>query len=138
VKRILAKAAPPPKSERWKWIGYVGLVLAELFYLGIVIGIFASAESKFQTICFSILVTIYNAIASVGSVLVNIAFRLGQQMNTIHGDLGRSLKFKIPITDQYEFKKTLDKLDKKAAIHLVVLSIGGVIALWHLVAAIIQ
>ena len=101
-------------------------------------GLFTAANSKFEDIVFAVLVLIYNSAGSVGSALGMGIVQLLYSNAVAHGEIMRSLNTKASVTDVDEAAKTISNLTVKGVIHNVSIGIGTLIALWHLVTAIVR
>src|SRR5437763_2056589 len=102
VQRTLEKATER-KSRAWqRWLRYSWKVFVELVYLALVIGVFSVASTKFEIIVLAILVMIYNTIKTVGGgVVVSFAY-LGCELENAYGEIGRSLRLKVPVSPARE------------------------------------
>ena len=136
VQRNLERATEN-KRKRWlRILSFVWHVLIELMYLAIVWG--AVYCRKFEDIVFAVLVLIYNSAGSVGSALGMGKVQLLYSNAVAHGEIMRSLNTKASVTDVDEAAKTISNLTVKGVIHNVSIGIGTLIALWHLVTAIVR
>jgi len=137
VRRALDKETES-KSKSWrKRIGYAWSALEEIAYLALVFGMFFVATSKFETIVFASLVLIYNtttvAVGGVGLVSLTLMYRIEENL----GQIGRALKLKMPVGPANEAARQLTKTATTVLIHNISIGVGGLIAIWHLVAAIL-
>jgi hypothetical protein len=134
VERVLRKTL----KERW-WraaLRYLWRVLVEIIYLILVIGAFSVTSSKFEIVVVGILVLIYNA-ASVGASLTSFTFcYFVAGMQKVYGDIGRSLKLRIPMAPEKGAEKTLNTASVNLMIHNVSLGLGSFVALWKFVNAV--
>lgn len=138
VKRALEKETES-KSKSWrKRLGYAWSGFEELVYLALVFGIFSVATSKFETIVLASLVLIYNsttvAVRGVGLVSLTLMYRIEENF----GQVGRALKLKMPVGPANEAARQLTKTATTALIHYASIGIGSLIAIWHLVAAVVS
>jgi hypothetical protein len=134
VERLLRKNL----KERWWRAGlkYLWIVFVELIYLALVIGAFSVASTKFEIVVVGILVLIYNA-ASVSAGLTSFVFcYFVVGMHKVYGDIGRSLKLRIPIAPEKDAEKTLNTASVNMMIHNVSLGLGSFVALWKFVNAV--
>jgi hypothetical protein len=134
VERVLRKTL----KERW-WraaLRYLWRVFVEIIYLTLVIGAFSVASTKFEIVVVGILVLIYNA-ASVSASLTSFTFcYFVVGMHKVYGDIGRSLRLKIPIAPEKDAEKTLNIASVNLMIHNISLGLGSFVALWKLVNAV--
>jgi hypothetical protein len=138
VQRALEKETKS-KAQPWRrGMFYAWSVLSELFYLAIVVGVFSAATSKFETVVFSALVMIYNAVTSRISGIGLAAIYLMYRLEEAYGEIGRALGLKVPTAPAREAAKQTTKSGAVALIHNISVGIGSLIALWHLVAAILS
>ena len=138
VQRALEKETKS-KARSWRReMFYAWSVLSELIYLAIVVGIFSAATSKFETVVFSALVMIYNAVTSRISGIGLGAIYLMYRLEEAYGDIGRALGLKVPTAPAREAAKQTTRSGAAALIRNVSIGIGSLIALWHLVAAILS
>jgi hypothetical protein len=122
-----------PRKLRLAWN-----VLAELIYLAIVLGLFSVASSEFEIVVFAALVLIYNSVVFVGAgISMGVAY-VTHNLEAVYGELGRALRLKVPISRTDEGKKLIDDLTVPNLIHYVSIGIGNLIAMWHLIAAILR
>jgi hypothetical protein len=138
VKRTLEKETES-KSKSWrKRLGYAWSGFEELVYLALVLGIFSVATSKFETIVFAGLILIYNtsrlAVGGVGLVSLTLMYRIEENL----GQVGRALKLKMPVGPANEAARQLSKTTVTVLIHSISMGVGGLIAIWHLVASILS
>jgi hypothetical protein len=137
VERALEKET---KSKAHPWgrgMFFAWCVLSEIIYLAIVVGVFSAATSKFETVVFSALVMIYNAVTSRISGIGLGAIYLMYRLEEVYGEIGRTLGLKVPVAPAREAAKQISKSGGAALIHNVSIGIGSLIALWHLIAAIL-
>jgi hypothetical protein len=113
-------------------------VLAELIYLAIVVGLFFVASSDFETVVLAALVLIYNSLVFVTAGVGMGVVYLTHNLEAVYGELGRTLRLKVPISRTEEGKKLIEDLTVPNLIHYVSIGIGSIIALWHLVTAILR
>jgi hypothetical protein len=134
VERVLRKTL----KERW-WraaLRYLWRVFVEIIYLILVIGAFSVTSTKFEIVVVGILVLIYNA-ASVGAGLTSFTFcYFVAGMHKVYGDIGRSLRLRIPIAPEKDAEKTLNTASVNMMIHNLSLGIGSFVAFWKLVNAV--
>jgi hypothetical protein len=127
------------KAQPWRRGMFYGWsVLSELFYLAIVVGVFSAATSKFETVVFSALIMIYNAVTSRISGVGLAAIYLMYRVEEAYGEVGRALGLKVPVSPAKEAAKQVSKSTVAALIHNISIGIGSLIALWHLVTAILS
>jgi hypothetical protein len=131
VERVLRKTL----KERW-WraaLRYLWRVFVEIIYLILVIGAFSVATTKFEIIVVGILVLIYNAVrVSSGWISFTFCyFVLG--LHKVYGDIGRSLKLRIPMAPEKDAEKTLNTASVNMMIHNVSVALGSLFALWKIV-----
>ncbi|HXX20885.1 MAG TPA: hypothetical protein VEJ46_15885 [Candidatus Acidoferrum sp.] len=132
-KATRVKVRPWRRSLFWVWC-----FLSELLYLAIVIGLFVAASSKFEVLAFAVLVMIYNAISSrVSGIGLGLAW-LAYRVEEAYGEIGRTLKLKVPVFSVDEVQKQLERSKLTILIHNVSIGIGSLIALWHLVMAMLS
>lgn len=116
VRRALEKET---KSKAHPWrrgMLYAWSVLSELIYLAIVVGIFSAATSKFETVVFSALVMIYNAVTSrIGGIIG--AIYLMYRVEDAYGEIGRTLGLRIPVAPAGEAAKQFGRSGIVALIH---------------------
>jgi len=137
VQRTLEKETES-KVRHWRrGMSYAWSVLSELIYLAIVIGLLSAATSKFETMVFSVLIIIYNAVTSRMSVIGLGTVYLMYRIEEAYGEVGRALRLKVPVSPARQAAKQVTKSTVAALIHNVSIGIGSLIALWHLVAAIL-
>jgi len=138
VQRALEKETKS-KARPWRRaMFYAWSVLAELIYLAIVVGVFSAATSKFETVVFSSLVMIYNAVTSrIGGIGIG-AIYLMYRIEEAYGEIGRTLGLRLPVAPAREAAKQLSRSGIAALIHNISIGIGSLIALWHLVGAILS
>ena len=106
--------------------------------MAIILGIFSVATSTFETVVFSALVMIYNAVSSrIGGVGLG-AIYLMQRVEEAYSEIGRAVGLKVSVSPAKEFGKQVTKAGIAAVIHNIFLGIGSLIALWHLVGAILS
>jgi hypothetical protein len=138
VQRNLEKATEKKRQRWFRILRYARHVLVELVYVTIVWGVFTAANSKFEEIVFAVLVMIYNSVGSVGSALGMGVVQLLYSNAAAHGEFMRSLNAKASVTEVNEAAKTVSVLTVEVLIHNVSIGIGTLIALWHLVTAIVR
>ena len=138
VQRALDKETRS-KFQSWRTgLSYVWSVLVELIYLILVVALFSAATSKFETLVFSVLVMIYNAVTSrLSGIGVGLSYLLYRGEET-HGEIGRALKLKVPVAPSVEVAKQIRKSTVMAAIHQAAVGIGSLIALWHLFVTLVE
>jgi hypothetical protein len=138
VQRNLEKTTENNRQRWFRIMRYAWHVLVELVYLTIVWGVFTAANSKFEEIVFAVLVLIYNSVASVGPAVGMGIVQLLYSNAAAHGEIMRSLNTKASVNDVNEAAKTVSNLTVEVLIHNVSIGIGTLIALWHLVTAIVR
>ena len=95
VQRAL-EAETKSKTQPWRrGMSHAWSVLSELIYLAIVVGVFSAATSKFETVVFSALVMIYNAVTSRISGVGLGAIYLMCRIEDAYGEIGRALGLKV-------------------------------------------
>jgi hypothetical protein len=114
---------------------YARLALAELVYLGIVVALFSVARSRFEASVFAALVMIYNSVLYTGSVIYRGAHSIMWRTEKAYGEIGRALRLKIPVSPVKEAEKAIRESSVAFMIHVGSITIASLIALWHLVAA---
>ncbi len=136
VQRLLDRAAPN-KKERWKlWLRYSWQVITELIYLGLVVSALSVARTKFETVALAILVLTYNAATSTRS---GVGFTLAYVMAALqqaYGEIGRSMRLRIPIGPEREAEKTVTKAGITLFIHGASIGLGSLFAIWEIVDAV--
>lgn len=134
VERLLRKTL---KERPWRaGLKYLWRVFVELIYLVLVIGAFSVASTKFEIVVVGMLVLIYNA-ASVSTGWISFTFcYFVAGMRKVYGDIGRSLKLRIPIAPEKNAEKTLNTASVNLMIHNVSLGLGSFVALWKVVNAV--
>lgn len=138
VQRALEKETKS-KSRPWRRVVFHSWsALSELIYLAIVVGLLSAATSKFETMVFSALVMIYNAVTSRVSGIGLGTVYLMYRSEEAYGEVGRALGLKVPVSPAKEAAKQVRKSTVAALIHNVSIGIGSLIALWHLVTAILS
>lgn len=138
VQRVLEKETKSKARPLRRAMFYVWSVLSELIYLALVVGVFSVATSRFETVVFSSLVMIYNAVSSRISGIGLGAIYLMQRLEEAYGEIGRALRLKVSVSPAREAAKQISKSGIAALIHNVSIGIGSLIALWHLVTAILS
>jgi hypothetical protein len=78
---------------------------------------------------------IYNAATQGIGVVGWGTLYLKHAIETAYGKIGRALKLKVPASRTTEAAKGLNRTSALATIHGVSMRIGSLIALWHLVTA---
>jgi len=137
VQRSLEKETKS-KAQLWRrGMFYAWSVLAELIYLAIVVGVFSAATSKFETVVFSALVMVYNCVAYTASAIYRGVYSLMWRAERTYGEIGRALRLKVPASPAREAETALSESRVAFMIHAASITIGSLIALWHLVAAIL-
>ena len=135
VQQALEKETASKVGISGRIFHYARLVLVELVYLGIVVALFSVARSRFETIVLAALVMIYNSVAYTGSAIYRGLYSLMWRAERAYGEVGRALGLKVPVSPAIEAEKALRESRVAFIIHVASISIGGLIALWHLVAA---
>jgi hypothetical protein len=127
------------KAQPWRrGVFYAWSVLSELVYLVLIIGVFSVAGSKFETIAFSVLVMIYNTVSTrISCIDLGIVY-LMQRLEEAYGQVGRALGLKVSVSPAREAGKQIGRSGIAALIHNVSIGVGSLIALWHLVTAILS
>lgn len=136
VHRVLERATPRKGVWRRR-LGYAWVVVEEFIYLGIVVGVFSVAATKFETATFAVLVLIYNRTREMGSGGATIYQSLWAGLSQIYGAIGRRLKLKISVRSEIDALRDQKQLAIKVAIYLISTSLGTLIALWHLLGTIL-
>jgi hypothetical protein len=145
IQRILTEAQQSlekeTKSKAAPWrrgIFHAWSILSGLIYLAIVLGIFSAATSKFETMVFSSLVMIYNSVSiSLSGVGLGGIYLL-QRLEEAYGEIGRTLGLRVSVSPARKAAKQIARSSVGALIHTVSIGIGSLIALWHLVTAIVS
>lgn len=138
VQRVLEKETAS-KSGAWhQGLSYTWSVLSELIYLAIIVGVFSVASSEFETVVFSALVMIYNSVSSRISSVGLATFYILQRLEEAYSEIGRAIGLRVSVYPAREAAKQISKSGVAVLIHNVSIGIGSLIALWHLVAAIIR
>jgi hypothetical protein len=138
VQKTVEKFTEPKPWRGRRWLRYGWKVLVEIFYLGIVIGIFAAATSKFEKLVFAILIMIYSQLSGIGLLVRTGTMMLGYQHEEAYGEIGRALRLGVPISRTSAAAKELSKTTVETFIHLVSISIGSIIALGYIVVLILK
>jgi hypothetical protein len=131
VQRVLRKTL---KEHWWRAaLRYLWRVFVEIIYLMLVIGAFSVASTKVEILVIGILVLIYNA-ASVGAGLTSFTFcYFVAGMHKVYGDIGRSLKLRIPTAPEKDAEKTLNTASVNMMIHNLSVALGSLFARWKVV-----
>jgi len=135
VQRTLEKETKSNVPSWRRGLFYAWCVLSELIYLAVVVGLFSAATSKFEVMVFGALVLTYNAATSGMSAVGWGTLSLVYRIEEAYGELGRALRLKVPVSPATEAAKQLSKTTAAALIHNISIGIGSLIALWHLVTA---
>jgi hypothetical protein len=102
VHRVLEKGTA---KKKWLWLSvlrYTWKIFLEVVYVVVVLAVFSIATTKFETVVIAILVLIYNRAKGIGTG-IGISFSyLAAVMERMYGDIGRSMKLKIPILPEKE------------------------------------
>jgi hypothetical protein len=138
IQRLLEKETAS-KARPWRQgISYAWYVLSELIYLAIVVGVFSVASSRFETVVFSALVMIYNAVSSRISGVGLATIYLMQRLEEAYSEIGRAVGLRVSVSPAREAAKQISKSGIAALIHNVSIGIGSLIALWHLLTVILS
>jgi hypothetical protein len=140
LQKVQSALEKETQSEHKPWrkgLFYVWSVLGEIVYLSVILGAFSAASSKFESIVFAALVLIYNsttvAVRGVGLASLTLLYRVEENL----GQIGRALKLRMPVGPANEVARQVTKTATIAIIHNISIGIGSLIALWHLVTAIL-
>lgn len=138
IQRTLEKATEK-KSRAWRrWLRYAWKLFVELAYLAVVVGVFSVATTKFETIVMAVLVMIYNATKGVGAgVGVTLAY-LASGLENAYGEIGRSLRLKVPVSPSREAEKRVSEVGVDILVHGISMGIGTLIAMWKIVATLLE
>jgi hypothetical protein len=137
VQRTLERSTEKKARNWFRKIRWVWWLFVELVYLAIVFSLFSAATSKFETIVFAVLVLIYNRVAGLGIAAVWSFAYLAHAAELIHWKFGRMLRLKVPIAPLAAAEKAVGDLSIPNFIHLIAIGIGSLIALWHLIVALL-
>ncbi|MGA7640082.1 MAG: hypothetical protein WCB00_24330 [Candidatus Acidiferrales bacterium] len=138
VKRTLERSTEKKARNWFRKVRWMWWVLRELIYLGIVLSLFSVASSRFETVTVAALVLIYSQVAFVGSAIGMSVVYLAHTAEVIYWEFGRTLRLKVPISRLTEARKLVDDLSIPNLIHNISIGIGSLIALWHLVIALLR
>jgi hypothetical protein len=134
VEKFLGEQEGPKFGKlRWAW-----WVFVEVVYLAIVVALFAETSSKFETAVIAALVLIYNQIAGVGIGFGMIITNLIQAAELIRWEFGQTLNLKLPFAPVTEAREAIRKTTGRNFLRMFSLGIGSLIALWHLVIALLD
>jgi hypothetical protein len=137
VQRTLEKATKKKIGDRLHKFRWMWWVLRELIYLAIVVSLFSVASSKFETVVVAALVLIYSRVALVGTGILVSFVHLAYTAELIYWEFGRTLRLKVPISRLTDAKKALGDLPIPSFIRNISIGIGSLIAVWHLVIAVL-
>ena len=134
VLKILEKARPDT-SARYRWIAYIWRIFMQLVYLVIVLCVFSAADTKFETIVIAMLVLTYNAIVGTREGVGLTFFEMNAALREMYGEMGRSLRLKIPVSAERKAKARIDQSGGDLLIKGLPLMVGSLIAIWKIINA---
>ena len=138
VQRILERSTEKKTRNWFRKFRWMWWVFVELVYLAIIFGLFSVASSRFESVVIAVLILIYNRVAGVGLGVFWSVAHLNHAVELIRWEFGRALRLKVPVGPVTEAKKAIGDLAVPNFIHLISIGIGSLIALWHLVIALLD
>ncbi len=133
VHRLLEKGTVKKKRIWLRMLRYVWRVFVECIYLAIVLSLSSVASTKFETVALAILVLVYNAASASASGAGFLFTYLIASLQQVYGDIGQTLRLKIPVLPETDAAKKLTHATAGFFIHSISLSLGSLFALWKIV-----
>src|ERR1700722_7003755 len=138
VQRTIEKSLGKDDRQSFRQLRWVWWVFVEVVYLAIIGALFAQTSSKFETAVIAALVLIYNQVSGIGIGIGMIVSHLAQAAETIRWEFGHALKLKIPFAPVAEARKAIANTTGRNLLRMISLGIGSLIALWHLITAVLD